>query len=92
MPRPPKCYRNAKRPPLAYAAAFEGGTIKEAIKALEKKGYFEPPPRPWQLGVWSRGMGRESFAILDRFGDVVVKEIDQSTAELIISAVNAYKL
>lgn len=92
MKKPPKSYRNAKRPPLIEALKMEGGTIEEATKSLEKKGYFEPPPRPWKLGADDRGMGRDNFAILDRFGDMVVEVKDRSIAELIIFAVNSYKV
>jgi hypothetical protein len=67
---------------------LEGGTIDEALASLERKGYFEPPPGPWKLGVQDRGMGRANFAVLDRFGDLVVEVKDRFTAELIISAVN----
>ena len=70
------------------ALKLEGSTIEEAAASLERKGYFEPPPRPWRLGVHDRGHSRASFAVLDRFNDVVVEVADQATAELIIVAVN----
>lgn len=90
MSKPPASYRNIKRPPLMEAIRLEGGTIEEGAEALERKGYFEPPPRPWKLGSSDRGIGRKNFAVLDRFGDVVVLVNDRRTAELIISAVNAH--
>lgn len=65
-------------------------TVGEATEVLKGKGYFTPRPRPWNLGVLDRGMGRMNWAVLDRFGDLVVKADDRETAELIISAVNAH--
>ena len=57
---------------------------------MMSKGYFTPPPRPWQLGALDRGMGRRDFVVLDRFGDLVVKVESCETDELIILAVNAH--
>ncbi len=95
--RAPKSYRNTRRLPLLEALALEGGSDEEAADSLERKGYFEPPPRPWKLGFDDRGQGRKSFAVLDRFGDLVVEVTSQSTAkgnmataQLIMAMVNAY--
>jgi hypothetical protein len=85
----PKSYLNRRRPPVLEAIALEQGTIREATEVLERKGYFTPPPRPWTLGGADMGLGRMNYAVLDRFGDLVVKTGDRSTAELIITAVNA---
>lgn len=86
----PKSYVNRRRPPLMEALRLEGGTLEKATKALVRKGYFTPPPRPWQLGTHDRGMGRLDWVVVDRFGDLVVKAENRETAELIISAVNAH--
>ncbi len=91
MEKPPKSYLNSRRPPLAEALKLEGGTIIEATNSLSRKGYFEPPPGPWQVGGLERGLGRNSFAVLDKFEDVVVETRDQELAELIVKAVNAYR-
>jgi len=91
MSKAPESYLDAKRPPLQEAMVLEGGTINEVIASLERKGYFEPPPGPWQLGIQDRGMGRSNFAVLDRFNDLVVEAKDRPTAELIISAVNTQR-
>ncbi len=69
----PDSYLNARRPPLQEALSLEGGTFIEAVESLKRKGYFTPPPRPWSLGVDDRGHGHMSYAVLDRFGDVVVE-------------------
>ncbi len=87
----PKSYLNARRPTLLEALKLEPGTIAEATKSLEQKGYFEPPAGPWTVGSHSRGHGAVDFAVLDRFGDMVVKVNDISVAELIVEAVNAYR-
>ena len=89
--KPPESYRDIKRPSLLEAMRLEGGIIVEAVVSLERKGYFEPPPGPWKLGVQDRGMGRANFAVLDRFDDLVVEAKDRPTAELIISAVNTQR-
>jgi hypothetical protein len=87
----PESYLNAKRPPLIEALALEGGTFEEAVASLRRKGYFKPPPRPWHLGIKERGMGRQSFAVLDSFNDVIVETGDNQTlADFIIVAANAY--
>ncbi|MFA6536017.1 MAG: hypothetical protein WC250_00150 [Candidatus Paceibacterota bacterium] len=89
MKKPPKSYLNSRRPTFHEAAALEGGTFMEAMASLERKGYFEPAPGPWKLGIQDRGIGRNNFAILDRFGDLVVEAPSRATADLIIAAVNA---
>lgn len=94
---PPDSYLDARRPPLqeaiqAEAEGREGMTLTEAVASLTSKGYFTPRPRPWQLGRSDRGHGHGNYAVLDRFGDVVVEAPNREDAELIIAAVNAYKL
>ena len=89
MPKAPKSYLNEKRPPLMEALQLEGGTVLEATKSLERKGYFTPPSRPWSLGYKDRGNGHLDYAVLDRFGDLVVKTESRPTAEFIISCVNS---
>lgn len=90
MKKAPKSYLDCKRPPMMEAILLEGDMpIVEAVGSLEKKGYFTPLPRPWKLGFRDRGLGRGDFAVLDRFGDLVVETSSQSNAKLIISAVNA---
>jgi hypothetical protein len=66
--------------------------VGDAVESLEKKGYFTPRPRPWKLGFRDRGLGREDFAVLDRFGDLVVEVENKVDAELIILAVNAHTI
>ncbi len=89
MDKAPKSYLNCKRPPLQEAMLLEGDvTMAEAIESLKRKGYFTARPRPWKLGFRDRGLGRGDFAVLDRFGDVVVEIESQADAELIISSVN----
>jgi hypothetical protein len=73
---------------LDEAIKLEGGTLEEAIASLERKGYFEPPPRPWSLGGQERGLGRMNYAVLDKFGDLVVEAPSRPVAELIMAAVN----
>ncbi len=90
MNKPPESYLDARRPPLLEALKLEGGTITEATESLTKKGYYEPPPRPWSLGVSHRGLGRNDYAVLDKFADLVVETKDRVIAELIIDAVNAF--
>jgi hypothetical protein len=84
----PKSYLDHRRPPLHEALALEGGLLTEARQSLVKKGYFTPPPRPWSLGFNDRGNGRGDFAVLDKFGDLVVETQNLETAELIIALVN----
>ena len=91
MAKPPRSYINAKRPPILEALILEGETPRDAMESLTRKGYFEPPPRPWSLGFKDRGQGHGDFAILDCFEDVVTEAKDRSTAEFIIAAANAYK-
>ncbi len=87
--RAPKSYLNRRRPPIVEAIKLEGDmTMDEAIASLERKGYFTPNPGPWKLGYRDRGLGRGDFAVLDRFGDLVVEVDSKTDAELIISAVN----
>ncbi len=89
MSRAPKSYLNRKRPPILEAIKLEGAmTMYEAMESLEKKGYYTPRPRPWKLGYRGRGLGNGDFAVLDRFGDLVVEVDSKADAELIISAVN----
>ena len=93
MDRAPKSYLNRRRPPIPEAIRLEGDmTISEAVDSLEKKGYYTPAPRPWKLGYRDRGLGHGDFAVLDRFGDLVVETTNKAVAELIVSAVNAKKL
>ena len=66
--------------------------MSEAIELLKRKGYYSPRPRPWQLGFKDRGLGRQDWAVLDRFGDLVAEVANKEDAELIISAVNAVVL
>lgn len=87
----PKSYVDARRPPLEEAMRLEGGTLEKAIASLEAKGYFTPPPGPWQLGGKDRGHGHMNYAILDRFGDLVMEAPNQATAELVIEAVNKHR-
>jgi len=89
METAPESYRDTKRPPLREAMRLETGNIDEVLASLTRKGYFEPPPRPWTLGAQDRGMGRENFAVLDRFEDLVVETPNRETAELIINAVKS---
>ena len=85
----PDSYLDCRRPPLKEALQLEGDlTLTEAADSLTKKGYFTPPPRPWQLGVNDRGLGRGSYAVLDKFGDFVVAVESRETAEFIIDAAN----
>lgn len=92
MDRAPDSYLDCRRPPIAEAMRLEGDMpIIEAIESLEKKGYFTPRPRPWKLGFRDRGLGRQDFAVLDHFGDLVVEVGRLADAELIVSAVNANK-
>ncbi len=87
----PESYLDARRPPLHEALRLEGGSFNEALKVLDSKGYFTPPPRPWSLGSNDRGHGHKSFGVLDKFGDLVVTTGDSATAQLIIDAVNSYR-
>ncbi len=92
MKRAPKSYLNRRRPNLLNAVNLGGkATVEEALESLEKKGYFTSPPRPWKLGYRDRGLGREDYGILDRFGDVVIEGVSKETAELIIKAVNQHE-
>lgn len=94
----PKSYLNRRRPSLQDAVADEGRSMGEgatwhvAIQRLEEKGYFTPQPRPWKLGAMQRGLGSVSYAVLDRFGDVVLQPhnhpLARQTCEHIIKAVN----
>ena len=89
MPNAPGSYVDQRRPPLLEALKAEGDmTLGEATVSLERKGYFTPRPRPWQLGFRDRGHGRGDFAVLDRFGDLVAEIRERADAELIIEAVN----
>lgn len=92
MKKAPESYLNRKRPPILKAIALEGRhlTFDEAVKSLERKGYFSPNPRPWKLGERDRGHGHRDFAVLDRFGDLVAEFENRSNAEFVISAVNAH--
>jgi hypothetical protein len=92
MEKAPESYLDCKRPPILEALRLEGDvTIEEAIRSLQRKGYYAPSPRPWQLGFRDRGMGRVNLVVLDRFGDLVAEVENQTDAGLIISAVNAVK-
>ncbi len=86
----PDSYLDHKRPPLREALVLEGGTWSEAIASLERKGYFTAPPRPWTLGFKDRGHGRNDYAVLDKFGDLVAEAENRETAGFIIKAVNSY--
>jgi hypothetical protein len=85
----PTSYLDQRRPPLLEALQLEGGTLMERTESLKRKGYYTPPPRPWQLGVNDRGLGRGDYAVLDKFGDLVVAVENRETAEFIIDAVNS---
>lgn len=87
----PNSYLNRRRPPLMEALKLEGGTMMEAIDSLTRKGYYTVPPRPWKVGFKDRGMGRGDYAVLDRFGDVVVEAPNRQTAEFIVEAANSRK-
>lgn len=91
MNKAPESYLDTSRPSLLEAMRLEGGTPEAAVASLEKKGYFTPPPRPWNLGFNDRGMGRGIYAVLDKFGNLVVEAPSQVVAEYIIAAVNSYK-
>ncbi|MGD0976899.1 MAG: hypothetical protein ABR875_01215 [Minisyncoccia bacterium] len=92
MAKVPKSYLNKRRPPIQEAVFLEGDiSLIDAIKSLEKKGYFTPRPRPWKPGFNNRGMGHGDYAILDRFGDIVAEKVSKEDAGFIISAVNAKK-
>jgi hypothetical protein len=84
----PKSYLDHPRPPLHEALALEGGLLTDAHQSLVKKGYFTPPPRPWSLGFHDRGHGTGDFAVLDKFGGLVVEAQSRETAELIINSVS----
>lgn len=91
---PPASYIDAKRPPLAEAMELEaihnaGMTIAQAVGSLTKKGYFTAPPRPWQVVRKERGHDHGDYAVLDRFGSLVVTTVLQETAEFIVGACNA---
>jgi hypothetical protein len=73
------------------ALALESGTDDEKIASLTRKGFFEPLPGPWKIGVEERGMGARNYAVLDRFWDLVVETSDYSTANLIVTAVNVMR-
>ena len=90
MKKAPISYLNHRRPSIVEALRLEGLPLDKATAALEKKGYFTPPPKPWKLGFKDRGLGRGSFAVLDKFEDLVVTTENQETAEHIIAAVNKY--
>ncbi len=90
MEKAPDSYLDNRRPPLREALVLEGGTVSEATEALQRKGYFTPPPRPWVPGSFDRGFGRKSFAVLDKFGDVVVEAPNLEIVTLIVEAVNRY--
>jgi len=78
MGKAPKSYINRRRPLIIEAIKLEGDMMmSEAIKSLERKGYFTPRPRPWKLGFRDRGLGRQDFAVLDRFGDLVAEYREQ---------------
>jgi hypothetical protein len=85
----PKSYLDHRRPPLMEALKLEGGTLMEATESLKRKGYYTPPPRPWQLGFNDRGLGRGDYAVLDKFGDLVVTVENRETAVFIIEAANS---
>jgi hypothetical protein len=88
----PESYLNAKRPAVMEAVRAEGDmSFDEALASLERKGYFTPPPRPWSVGYRDRGHGHGNFAVLDKFGDVVVEAPSQETAEFIVKSSNAFK-
>lgn len=87
----PRSYRVSDRPEIIRALALESGILEEATEALRRKGYFDPPPRPWKVGCSDRGAGRSSYAVLDRYGHVVVETGDcLETAKLIVVAVASY--
>ena len=87
----PKSYLNRRRPTLMDALALEGDvSLEESTESLRRKGYFTPRPRPWKIGMCDRGLGRASFAILDRFGDLVAEMPDREHAELVVEAVNQF--
>ena len=78
MGKAPKSYINRRRPLIIEAIKLEGDMMmSEAIKSLERKGYFTPRPRPWKLGFRDRGLGRQDFAVLDSFGDLVAEYREQ---------------
>lgn len=92
MAKAPKSYLDARRPPLDEALRLEGEglTITEASDSLEKKGYFTAKARPWKIGIAHRGLGRNSYAVLDRFGDLIAEMPDHETADLVVEAVNHF--
>lgn len=87
-------YSDAKRPPLdeAIKMEFDDGvkTLNEVYDVLTKKGYFTPQPRPWSVGYHDRGLGRGDYAVIDKFGDLVVKVPNKETAEFIVLACNSF--
>jgi hypothetical protein len=85
----PESYLDHRRPPPLEALRLEGGTLEEATNSLKRKGYFTAPPRPWVLGFKDRGLGRGSYAVLDKFGDLVVETQNCETAEFIVKAANS---
>ena len=91
----PDSYVDSRRPELAEAMQleFDAGkrNVDDVFESLKAKGYFTPRPRPWRIGAHERGLGRIDYAVLDRFGDLVVKAPNCETAELIILAVNAFE-
>lgn len=100
MRKPPKSYKNRRRPSLldAMRAEFIGAkregkemTFSEAMDSLKRKGYFTARPRPWQIGFHDRHHGHGDYGILDRFGDLIVGPLARADVELIVAAVNAYK-
>lgn len=91
MKKAPDSYHDSPRPDLPEALSLEGGTLEERIASLVEKGYFYPQPRPWSLGRSDRGLGRGDYAILDKFGKVVVEfGSNHETASAIIEAINAF--
>lgn len=93
MSKAPESYLEVQRPPLKDAIQAEGNvTLDRALASLERKDYFTARPRPWNVGLRSQGLGRSTFAVLDRFGDVVAENLSKADAELIVESVNTLQL
>ncbi len=87
----PESHFDALQPiPAGALAIGDSLPVDQAVESVRGDS-LAPKPRPWQLGYHDRGLGRGDYAVLDRFGEVVIEKLSRKDAELIIAAVNAYK-